>query len=369
MNLVLFFTRGISLKDWDKVGMFEREVALYRGLQGFGAQIRFITYGDASDLQYQDRIPGIGISCNHLGLPVKLYEMFLPLLHAKHLRNADVYKSNQTDGADVALRASRLWRKKFVSRCGYLWSQFASWQHGSKSSAFSHAQIIESQVFKHADRLVVTSQQMKDYILIEYGIENSKVEIIPNYVLSDLFCPASGDRKPGNRICFVGRLDTQKNVFALLEAVTGLDVELIVIGEGPFRKNLEADARMKSLNVRFLGGQPHELLLKYFNESNIVILPSLYEGHPKTLIEAMACGRPVIGTNVPGIREIIDHRVTGYLCEPSPESIRTAIQVVLSDSKLQAKMCRNARLFAEEHFALEKVLYQELTLIREVVLR
>ena len=97
------------------------------------------------------------------------------------------------------------------------------------------------------------------------------------------------------------------------------------------------------------------------------ILPSLYEGHPKALLEAMACSRPVIGTDVIGIRELIRHRETGYLCGTSPEEIRAAIQDVLSDADLRNHMGHNAQEFVLEHFALERVVEMELALLSEVV--
>jgi hypothetical protein len=61
MHLVLFFTRGVSLQTWDRVGMFDREVAIYRRLHDRGVQVSFITYGNRLDLNYADRIPGIRI--------------------------------------------------------------------------------------------------------------------------------------------------------------------------------------------------------------------------------------------------------------------------------------------------------------------
>ena len=61
MRLVLFFTHGVSLKTWEDVGMLEREVALYRWMQGHGVQVTFVTYGYASDMSYADRLGGIRI--------------------------------------------------------------------------------------------------------------------------------------------------------------------------------------------------------------------------------------------------------------------------------------------------------------------
>ena len=135
---------------------------------------------------------------------------------------------------------------------------------------------------------------------------------------TEAFRPTGDTRR--NRICFVGRLAEQKNVGALLDAVSGLDVELLVIGDGPLRPALEARARAQDATARFLGVVPHRDLPAIMAGSSLFVLPSLYEGHPKTLIEAMACGVAVIGTDVPGIRDLLRHEETGYLCRPTAAS-------------------------------------------------
>ena len=125
MHLVLFFTRGVSLQTWASVGSLEREIALYLRLGEKGVHVTFITYGGSGDLQYASQHDGIEILCNRWNLPPRWYERLLPFLHARILRSADVIKTNQTNGADVALRAARIWRKPLIARCGYMWSEFA----------------------------------------------------------------------------------------------------------------------------------------------------------------------------------------------------------------------------------------------------
>jgi glycosyltransferase involved in cell wall biosynthesis len=161
-------------------------------------------------------------------------------------------------------------------------------------------------------------------------------------------------------------LEQQKNPLALLDAIKGLDVELVVVGNGSLRGQLQAEAERNKLAVQFLGNVPHKQLPEILNSTNVFILPSYYEGHPKTLIEAMACGLPVIGTNVLGIRELIDHGENGYLCGTTPEEIREAIKDVLSDSGARVLMGRKAREFVLEHFSLDNIVAKELALIEEL---
>jgi glycosyltransferase involved in cell wall biosynthesis len=139
-----------------------------------------------------------------------------------------------------------------------------------------------------------------------------------------------------------------------------------LIGEGPLRPTLELEAA-RNPRLRLLGGRPHGELPEHLRRAAIYVLPSLYEGHPKTLIEAMACGRPVVTTNVPGIREIVRDGETGALCAPDVLSLRARIADVLRDAKLRERLGCGARAFAVAHYSLERIIDQELFLYRELV--
>ena len=76
--LVLFFTRGVSLRTWDARGILDREVALYRELVERGRAVSFVTYGDQTDLKYADRLDGVRVLVNERGLPLRAYGQLLP---------------------------------------------------------------------------------------------------------------------------------------------------------------------------------------------------------------------------------------------------------------------------------------------------
>jgi glycosyltransferase involved in cell wall biosynthesis len=365
VNLVLFFTRGVSLRTWDSIGSLQREVALYHALRPHLNSITFVTYGDWRDLSYADQLKGIRIICNRFRLPEPWYIRLLPLLYPSLVEGDVVFKSNQVPGAFRALQTARRAGKKFIARCGYLPSHIAVWSDGPESARTKQMQRMEITVFQGADRIVVTTPAMQKTIVERYAIESKKVCVIPNYVETDRFKPFFSNRQP-NLLCFVGRLHEQKNLMSLLNAVKGLDVELDIIGGGNLQKQLMAKANNDKMKVRFLGNIPSADLPAYLNRASLFILPSHIEDHPKSLLEAMACGLPVIGTDVPGIREVIRHRDTGYLCNTSPENIRAAIREVLSDPELCLRMGTNARNFIVENCALKKVKEMELILLQEM---
>jgi glycosyltransferase involved in cell wall biosynthesis len=140
-----------------------------------------------------------------------------------------------------------------------------------------------------------------------------------------------------------------------------------VIGDGPLRQALAEKATRDGVHVRFLPSQPHGKLPHFLKQADLFVLPSYWEGHPKALLEAMACGLPVVGADVPGIGEVIRHGETGYLCDTSPAGIRAALQDVMADAALRARLGQNARQFVVENFSLDRVLDLELNLLHSLV--
>lgn len=367
ISLVLVFTRGVSLRTWDQLGSFEREVALYRRLQSQGVTVAFVTYGDQSEQRYQERIPGIQICCNRWNLPQRWYERLIPLLHGKVLQGCDVVKSNQTCGADIALAAARRWKKAFLARCGYMWSKNLIIEHGAHAKCSLESLAIEEKVFLAADRIAVTTHAMRSCLEHRFPALREKIAVIPNYVDTRFFLPVGSSDEERPLLCFVGRLEKEKNLLALIRAVAGLDLDLEIIGQGSLRDELACCA--KTSRVRLVGMVPNHLLSKSFNRCTLFVLPSLYEGHPKALLEAMACGVPVLGTDVTGINEVISHGVNGWLCKPDAAAIRSAIVELLADVSLRKRLGKNAASYVREHLTLDRVVEYELESYREAILQ
>jgi glycosyltransferase involved in cell wall biosynthesis len=363
-ELTLFFTSNASLQIWNQLGSIERETALYKALSKRGVQVRFVTYGDSGDLRLQSHISGIKLICNRWGIPKRYYVMLLTKMARFIFTGNTILKSNQVKGANVALRSAQNIGKPFIARCGYLWSQFAlEKSNGHITDTVKKIREYEKMVFTQANVVVVTTKEMQDYIINNYSQQTEKIHVIPNYVLTEVFKPNGSKPNRQKRLCFIGRLETQKNLFNLLEAIKGLDLEIFFVGDGSLRKALKEKVNQYQINAEFVGNQPHNKLPEYLNSSNIFILPSSYEGHPKALLEAMACGLPVIGTNVSGIRKLITHKENGYLCGESPQEIRSAIQAVLGNEQLQTRMGVNARAYVAENFTLERIVEMELALL------
>ena len=361
-------TPGASLQTWDSLGMFHRETALYRALQARGAHVSLLSYGDGADRRYQHELPGIDILCNRWGLPPAWYAHLIPVLHGWHLGRASVFKTNQTRGGRIALRAARLWRKPLIARAGYMWSDFTEREHGVDSPATARALEAERQLFGRADRVVVTTEEMAHGVAERVPEASGRTTVVPNYVDTDLFSPQP-DRRTERHLVFVGRLSPQKNVEALLEAVEPLDVTLSIIGSGELEAALQKRFGTMDGRVRWEGNIPNQELPARLSQATLFVLPSHYEGQPKALMEAMACGLPVLGADSLGIRELIRHGETGWLCGTDPPSIRAAVQELLARPDLRTEIGRNARRFIVDHFALDSIADQEMRLLEEVAAR
>jgi len=365
-SFALFFTAGVSLKTWHDIGMIDREVSIYNKLSKYFKHIYFFTYGDEEDLRFKPYladnisiIPKKHVSNNIL------YSFMLPLIHRDILKHIDVVKTNQMWGSWSAVLAKLLYRNKLVVRTGYMLSINAL-RSNAKSEIKWILRIVESIAYKFADGVITSSQTNFEYVEKNYRPSGLHV-VIPNYVETDIFKPMETPKKE-NSICFVGRLSQEKNLYALVEALEGLcPTSLDIIGSGPLLRGLKDFIEHNNINVNFLGNVPNHKLPEILNQHEVFILPSLYENMPKTLLEAMACGMPVIGTNVKGINEVIEHGKNGILCSTDPASIREAIMTLMKDEELRKKLGKNARRTIVRNYGLDKLVRKELELLERVI--
>ena len=187
----------------------------------------------------------------------------------------------------------------------------------------------------------------------------SSVSCIPNGVDLDRFDVA--EPQVDGRIVFIGRLAPKKRVSDLIRAFERIaadypDAELVVVGEGPLGEELRelaADLGVAG-RVTFTGRVEESEIPRYYASAELFVLPSVWEGHPLTLLEAWAAGRPVIATDVEGLAEFVDHRETGYLVSPrDPEGLADALRYALDHPDETRGWGENARQRAEREFSWE----------------
>ncbi len=176
-------------------------------------------------------------------------------------------------------------------------------------------------------------------------------------------------------ILYVGRLNLVKGVSYLIAAFAELrqyfpDVQLHLVGEGPYKKRLQkqvADHKLKN-SVHFLGWQSTEQVMAQFKTARLVVIPSVWpENLPTVCIEAMAIGRPIVGTNVGGIPELIHDGTNGLIVPPADASaLAAAMHTILNDEHLAEAMAK-ASAQSSKRFSVETFVHNLEKLYRETI--
>ena len=342
-KLLIIPNYGAGMKAWSEAGFFRVTIKLLQELSRLYSEIWIFTYDLPHELvKFSKLIPAnVKFLARPRWLPKLLHSLITPILKFHHLREVKLIRTTQFWGSWTALLFKFLLRGKFLLRQGFQFSKFVKDRRWLRLIAT----VYEKLAYRIADRIIVTTDEDCKYIRWRYKIDPLKITVIPNWVDTSIFRPMNGVKKENKRIIFVGRLEKQKNVLALVRAVKLIpDAKLYIFGLGSLEEEIRKETRGFD-NIRLMGVVPHERLPYELNRSEIFILPSLYEGHPKALLEAMACGLPVIGSRVEGIKGLIEDGVNGLLCEPTPEDIRRKIVQLLSDRNLRERLGKNAREF------------------------
>ncbi len=195
---------------------------------------------------------------------------------------------------------------------------------------------------KRCDAVISVSTELKRS-LVSLGVEENKITVLRNGVDFNTFSPsqdrdglrrALGARK--TTLLMVGRLVELKGHKLVIDAIRNIpEVELWIVGDGPELSLLKSQVAQVGLGdrVRFVGGVEHSQLAQYYAAADALILASSREGWPNVLLEAMACGTPVIATAVGGVPEVVGSGDVGILVkERSEEEITAAIRQFLATS-------------------------------------
>lgn len=210
--------------------------------------------------------------------------------------------------------------------------------------------------YVYKDVPVVAVSQSTKNDLAEIGIPGENIRIIHNAVDHSLYRVAPEKNKSGFTIGFLGRIKRYKSIDHLLEAFDRVkamipDAKLVIIGDGDFLPRLKKIAsKLKSnADIIFTGHVSGEEKVKLIYEMDVIVNTSSKEGWGLTVIEANACGVPVIGANVPGLRDSIVDEQTGLLYKYGDvEALAALILRYYHDVSLRRKLSQNALMWAKK---------------------
>ena len=224
---------------------------------------------------------------------------------------------------------------------------------------------------REARAVVTCTEYNRRHLLRRYSGEcgGKLYRVYHGLDLSQFPLAASHAPEPdGAVILSVARLVEKKGLDDLIAAVEilrrrGRRLRLEIIGTGPLRGTLEAQAKHLGLEdrVRLLGPQPHEAVRRAYGRASVFALPCRVaadgdrDGIPNVLLEAVASGVPVVSTHVSGIPELIESEHGGLLVEPNnPGMLADALDRILQSPELRARLTRAARAKLEAHFSLDQ---------------
>jgi glycosyltransferase involved in cell wall biosynthesis len=249
----------------------------------------------------------------------------------------------------------------------YAWA--ARWQ-GVRAPLITSARNCKSQgwghhlanvlAFRSSARIIVNSRQVADYIVERYAAPRRAIDVVYNGVDAKRFHPL--DQNGGDPLTVVtaGRLVSQKNPLLFVEAAARIraalpEVRFVMLGDGPLRPAVEAQIeRLDMKGAIELAGERRDVET-VFARADLFWLTSSWEGLPNVVLEAMACGLPVIATDVGGTNELFEHGQEGFLARPGRiDDFVTYGTMLLRDAQTRLQMGEAARRRARE-FSLARM--------------
>lgn len=235
----------------------------------------------------------------------------------------------------------------------------------------------QARLFARADAVTAVNQALLDDATSLFPVIKDKGRVILNGVSSQWFQSLESSNNSQDYLLFAGRLSSVKGPDLLLEAWSTIHhsypkTGLWMAGDGEERNNLEALAKRLGIegSVRFLGRKNQEELCQLYRHAQGVILPSRREGLPLTLLEAGAAGAICVGSRTPGIPEIIQDGVTGFLVDTeSVADLSTGIKKVLALSSTErGRMKHAAQTTIHKRFSEPRMISDYLELFQSLIL-
>lgn len=220
--------------------------------------------------------------------------------------------------------------------------------------AYTH-RILKS--YDYVDKFICPSKFYMNKF-IEFGIPKEKVVHIPNFVDVSKFNP---NYEHEDYFVYFGRLSEEKGINTLIKSMKYVNKsKLIIVGTGPIEKELkEFVVKEKIKNVEFVGFKTGNELENIIKKSRFIVIPSeWYENAPMSIIEAMAYGKAVLGSNIGGIPEFIEDNHTGMIFNTKDEiDLASKINHLIDEEKQTIEMGKNARIRAEKLY--DKIVHYE----------
>lgn len=258
-------------------------------------------------------------------------------------------------------------------RCPYIVSLRGSDVPGFNRRFALHYHVLRPvfrRIWQSAAATVANSAGLRD-LAIETD-PTVAIDVIPNGIDLDEFSPADPAPTGPFRLVCVSRLISRKAIDVLIRAFATVhnrfpDAALVIVGDGVLDSRLHDLAVRFGLadTIRFAGYQPHEKMAAFYRSAHMFVLPSRHEGMSNAMLEAMACGLPVVVTNTGGTAELVEDN--GIVVPPdNPDQLATAILTLLDDENRRRHAAQASRTIARK-FGWQSCAHRYIETYREAV--
>jgi len=295
--------------------------------------------------------PSVYDACADAGVPVvqTLHNYRLGCINGLLLRNGDVCEKCWT--------GSPYW--------GALHACYRDSTFGSLAASVAYARHRRADTWNTKVTRFIALCEFAAKKFEAFGIDPEKIVVKPNFAEDPGRVTDGGDR---HGALFVGRLSPEKGILDLIEAWREISYPLTVIGDGPL---LDEIRRRATSQVRLVGRYSGPEILREMKKAAFLVVPSrCYESSPpRVIIEAFACGLPVVGSAIGAIEEVVEKSNAGRLFAPgSADQLRATITTLISDGSALGGLSTRAREYYRQHFTPERS-YEQLREIYEQCIR
>ncbi len=370
MRVILFFTYGISLLEWKKSGLLDREIKLYKKLnEDYGLNFTFVTYGDKSDFAILNELPYINVVPVYETLKYDkskfsrfLRSFFIPSKIKHEIKDADILKTNQLLGSWVAIIAKYVLKKPLIVRTGYDLLTFSKKNNKSKIKIFFYYLLTKMSVH-FSNRYIVSSIVDYEYIKYIHYKHYKKLEVIRNWV-DEAEVPKFTKRYT-NQIISVGRLEEQKNYKLLIEKFTGYELSIDLYGEGSLKEELIQYAKKNKVTLNINYPVSNKELIEILGKYKIFISTSNFEGSPKAILEAMSCGCVVFAIKNENVSEIIKNKENGFIFDKEDDLLQSVYNIINNENEW-SRISSNAVDTVSTTFTLQGVVEKEFSIYKDL---
>jgi glycosyltransferase involved in cell wall biosynthesis/GT2 family glycosyltransferase len=372
---------GIATYTWN----------LARGLAALGCGVHLISADAPAEPEYLDGVwlhrPHAATSAEDLPLPpsspISGRNVAYSLAVHATLRDIesrfplDVIESPNWDAEGLVAALDGRW--PVVVRAHSPLTQVMAVQGWAPTGDLRFACGLEERLFRHAAVVTGSTRAILGLIGEHYGVPEEKMRRLP----LGIECEESAGRRQWDgppTVLFVGRLERRKGIHVLLEAIErlsreGLRARFLLAGADepePGRAwaswwRLRHPGGAGAMEVAFLGPVDEGVLGSLYETCDLFVAPSLYESFGLVFLEAMARGKPVIGTCAGGIPEVVEDGVTGLLVEPGDaDALASCLRRLLADAVLRRRLGENGRRRFREIFSRDVMTRRTLSLYQEV---